>query len=206
MEAANAHLCLQTAYLSSKNIQKARKHFNEFVNSVKHSDLPNKNELIATASTKFKEGLSERDVFDANRSSWECHRSELPEVPKKADDKLHFPASSSGDILQLKDTGTERGWITEAATNISIGKERGHLRVILQSDDTMVYFALFSFKGDILLVEKPYANPLTFNRTQYCYACLKRCHNLIPCKGCPNVSHFHYNKNILTFNESKVKS
>ncbi|VDL57958.1 unnamed protein product [Hymenolepis diminuta] len=140
----------------------------QFYNRLPHSDLL---ERAIQGIAKCDERSESNELLEAYHSEWQCHRSELPILKRwrKNRENVEGPEfESSGHsplvplgLLHLKNAGPLGGWTMVVTRNVSV--------------------------GEVLLLDKAYAMSLYSERTTYCYTCYKRCHNLLPCSGCPHV-------------------
>lgn len=148
-----------------------------------------KTEVLTESSNCKRDCLSIQSV---RSGTWKCTYREPPEtlngitlqnrnssaIPKRKSSSIANSSkllSDKNGILRLKNTKSELGWTLVASRDVLVGLFYGLLIIFL------------IVLGDILLTERPYASVLLQTGSSHCYNCYKKCLNILPCSGCPQV-------------------
>ncbi|KAM7536227.1 hypothetical protein Aperf_G00000084196 [Anoplocephala perfoliata] len=172
-EAGHVHLCLGECFRILNNISEARRHFELAISKLTRKEEAGQSELLSRAQQGLTHCTVEMTEIE-RPPSWQSFRPQPPQLVKRwtelsSDDLTEEKneeiscrlLSSPKGLLGLKYMGQKIGWSLQLKKDI--------------------------FAGEVLIVEKPYAISLSSERTSYCCFCYKRCHNLIPCRGCAHV-------------------
>ncbi|KAL5110703.1 SET and MYND domain-containing protein 4 [Taenia crassiceps] len=157
-------------------LPEARKHFQEAISLLDHSEASMRTLLLPIAKHGLFECSTEHEKMESTHpclfeSPWKCIRYEPPkfskfqtmQTTKASSDAISGSSSrllSAPDgTVRLRNTGHKRGWALEVTRDVSV--------------------------GEVLIVDKPYASVLMKKFLHmYCYHCYKRCFNLKPCNDC----------------------